>query len=211
MSRILNDSSYNSQLPTKEKKTMHEEDPKHHADAIEKNIETHPGKLAIGVGIGAVALVIGIILLVQLAVGTLHQAPKEAMSNEAVARRLAPVGKLAVDPNAKAPEPAKTVPVAMAAATPAVAIPPPAAGKAGAADGKKVYDSTCTACHGTGVAGAPKLGDKAAWAPRLKAGVNALHESAIKGKGAMPPKGGGAALSDAEVKAAVDYMVAAGK
>jgi len=82
---------------------------------------------------------------------------------------------------------------------------------AAAADGKKVFDSTCTACHSTGVAGSPKLGDKAAWAPRIKAGINVLHDTAIKGKGAMPPKGGNAALSDDAVKAAVDYMVAAAK
>lgn len=190
---------------------MHEEDPKHHADAIEKNIETHPVKLAIGVGIGAVALVVGIILLVQLAIGMLHRAPKEAMTNEAVTQRIAPVGKVVVDPNAKAPEPAKAAPVALAAAAPAVAIPPPAAGKAGAADGKKVYDSSCTACHGAGVAGAPKLGDKAAWTPRIKAGLPALYDAALKGKGAMPPKGGNTALPDADVKAAVDYLVAAAK
>jgi cytochrome c oxidase subunit II len=82
---------------------------------------------------------------------------------------------------------------------------------AGAADGKKTYDTTCMACHSTGAAGAPKLGDKAAWAPRLKQGVAALHASALKGKGAMPPKGGNAALSDEAVNAAVDYMAAAAK
>jgi cytochrome c5 len=64
------------------------------------------------------------------------------------------------------------------------------------------------ACHATGAAGAPKLGDKAAWAPRIKTGNEALYASVLKGKGAMPPKGGNAALSDADVKAAADYMVA---
>ena len=78
-------------------------------------------------------------------------------------------------------------------------------------DGKKVYDTTCMACHGTGVAGAPKFGDKAAWAPRIKAGMDALYTSALKGKAAMPPKGGNTALPDADVKAAVDYMTAAAK
>ena len=66
-------------------------------------------------------------------------------------------------------------------------------------------------CHGAGIAGAPKFGDKAAWAPRLKAGMDALYTTAIKGKGAMPPKGGNTALADADVKAAVDYMAAAVK
>ena len=84
-------------------------------------------------------------------------------------------------------------------------------GKGSVADGKKVYDTACRACHATGDAGAPKFGDKAAWAPRLKTGMDALYTAALKGKAAMPAKGGNAALSDAEVKAGVDYMVAAAK
>jgi cytochrome c5 len=78
-------------------------------------------------------------------------------------------------------------------------------------DGKAIYDSTCVACHGSGVAGAPKAGDKAAWAPRLKAGMDALYASALKGKGAMPIKGGNMALGDPEVKAAVDYLTGLAK
>ena len=70
-----------------------------------------------------------------------------------------------------------------------------------------MYDSACMACHGAGVAGAPKTGDKAAWAARLKAGMDALYTAALKGKNAMPPKGGQMQLADADVKAAVDYMV----
>lgn len=96
------------------------------------------------------------------------------------------------------------------AAEPAAApAAPQAADKtaAPAVDGKGVYASSCAACHTTGAAGAPKAGDKAAWAPRIKAGNDALYASAIKGKGAMPAKGGNAALSDVEVKAAVDYLV----
>ena len=85
------------------------------------------------------------------------------------------------------------------------------AAPAAAADGKSTYDKTCMACHSTGAAGAPKLGDKAAWAPRLKQGIAALHASALKGKGAMPPKGGNTGLPDDAVKAAVDYMAAAAK
>ena len=64
----------------------------------------------------------------------------------------------------------------------------------------------CNACHATGVAGAPKYGDKVAWAARSKAGVDALVASAIKGKGAMPPKGGLATATDADIRAAVEYM-----
>jgi cytochrome c5 len=79
------------------------------------------------------------------------------------------------------------------------------------ADGKKVFEGTCVVCHGTGVAGAPKFGDKAAWAPHLAHGVAELYNSALKGKNAMPPKGGNMTLSDDEVKAAVDYMASAAK
>ena len=67
------------------------------------------------------------------------------------------------------------------------------------------------ACHGAGIAGAPKFGDKAAWAPRIKPGMHALYATALKGKGVMPAKGGNPSLSDDDVKAAVDYMVAASK
>ena len=184
----------------------------HHHDPIEDNIDTHPVKLAIGVVIGAAALIVGILLLAQFAVGSygarsLKDDP--AMSPAAVAKRLAPVASVTIDPNAV------VATAASAGATPAMAavsIPaaPSKSAPAGAA-GKSTYDSVCTVCHGAGVAGAPKFGDKAAWAPRIKAGIEALHASALKGKGAMPAKGGNPALPDADVKAAVDYMVAAAK
>jgi cytochrome c5 len=74
-----------------------------------------------------------------------------------------------------------------------------------------VYDQTCHLCHGAGVAGAPKLGDKAGWAPRIKQGMDTLVQDAIKGKGAMPPKGGNASLSDADIRAAVEFMVSQSK
>ncbi|MFI5444038.1 c-type cytochrome [Polaromonas sp. UC242_47] len=73
-----------------------------------------------------------------------------------------------------------------------------------------LYTQTCATCHATGVAGAPKLGDKAAWGPRLAAGVDGITAIAIKGVGAMPPRGGSTA-SDAEIKAVVQYMVNAVK
>jgi cytochrome c5 len=92
--------------------------------------------------------------------------------------------------------------------------PAAAAGKVSADAGKKLFESTCVACHGTGVAGAPKFGDKTAWAPRIKQGTATLYAHALKGfqgkSGVMPPRGGSSA-SDDEVKAAVNYMASAAK
>ena len=77
---------------------------------------------------------------------------------------------------------------------------------AGGADGKKVYEATCQACHGGAVPGIPHVGKKEDWAPRIKQGKDTLHKHAIEGFNAMPAKGGNGSLSDDEVKAAVDYM-----
>ena len=109
--------------------------------------------------------------------------------------------------------PASTAVGTAVAPTPAMAAPAAAAAPASAAkpDAKKIFDTTCAVCHGTGVAGAPKFGDKAAWAPRIRTGIDMLYKVALAGKGAMPPRGGNNSLADAEVKAAVDYMVAAAK
>lgn len=99
---------------------------------------------------------------------------------------------------------------ATVAATPA---PSPAAtvvtsaAPAKADAGRGLYDAACMACHAAGVANAPKLGDKDAWAPRIKTGMNTLYASVINGKGAMPPKGTAMNSSEADIKAAVDYMV----
>ncbi|HUC63132.1 MAG TPA: c-type cytochrome [Alphaproteobacteria bacterium] len=83
-----------------------------------------------------------------------------------------------------------------------------AASGARAADGKAVYDQSCAMCH---AAMNPKTGDKAAWAPLIKEGTDTLVANVIKGKGAMPAKGGNPALSDADIKAAVEYMEAQSK
>jgi len=120
--------------------------------------------------------------------------------------------------------PAQTAAAAARPASPSAAPPAPAAtaatapaaqAAAGQPDGKKVFDTTCAACHGAGIAGAPKLGDKAAWAPRVAEGASTLYTHAINGyqgkSGMMPPKGGNTALPDADVKAAVDYMLSAVK
>jgi cytochrome c5 len=115
---------------------------------------------------------------------------------------------------AAAPAPAAPAAAPAAEAAPAAAAPAAAAPKLAADAGKNLYNTACVACHGAGIAGAPKFGDKAAWAPRLKQGTAVLYEHAIKGfqgkAGMMPPKGGSSA-SDEEVKAAVDYMAAAAK
>lgn len=116
-------------------------------------------------------------------------------------------------PAAQAPaaETAAAAPAAapvMAAAAPA---PAAAAAPAKAVNGEALYKQACLACHAAGVAGAPKFGDKAAWAPRIKTGVDAMTASVVKGKGAMPAKGGAAGASEAELRAAVEYMVAAAK
>lgn len=116
-------------------------------------------------------------------------------------------------PEASAPS-AAAAPAPAEAATSAPATAPAAAAVATANDsakGKSVYEASCGTCHGAGVAGAPKLGDKAAWGPRIKSGNDTLYGSALKGKGAMPAKGGNAGLSEADVKAAVDYMVGQSK
>ena len=76
--------------------------------------------------------------------------------------------------------------------------------------GEEVFKAQCSACHASGAAGAPKFGDKAAWAARLPAGIDALYTSVAKGKGAMPPQGG-AQASDADLRAAVEFMAAAAK
>ena len=124
-----------------------------------------------------------------------------AMSPDAVAKRLKPVGELALADAGGVPAASEK----MAAAVPGKE--KAAASKAeGTADGKKIFETACAVCHAAGVGGAPKPGDKAAWAPRLKTGMNALYANALKGKGAMPPKGGNAALADAEVNAAVEYL-----
>jgi cytochrome c5 len=112
------------------------------------------------------------------------------------------------EPTAPAPEKAAAPATAAAAAPVANAAVAPAAGKA---DGKKIFETTCVVCHGSGVAGAPKAGDKAAWAPHLKEGMNALYANAIKGKNAMPPKGGNNALTEADMRAAVDYLTGLAK
>lgn len=115
-------------------------------------------------------------------------------------------------PKATATTPAKPAPAPTtpAATTPAKTAPAPTAADA-SGKGEATYRQSCAVCHAAGVAGAPKITDKAAWAPRIAQGKDALYNSSLKGKGAMPAKGGNPSLSDADVKAAVDYMVSQAK
>lgn len=108
------------------------------------------------------------------------------------------------------PAPAQVADAAAGANAPAGAAPAATAAAApSAADtvGKKLYETACFACHGTGVAGAPKFGDKAAWAPIIASGMDAMMQIVINGKGAMPPRGTAMNASDDELRAAVEYMV----
>ncbi|MBE9515430.1 MAG: cytochrome c5 family protein [Proteobacteria bacterium] len=122
-------------------------------------------------------------------------APVTASADEAadVLKRIQPVGKLN-----------------LAGATVGAVV-----ATAQAADGSGTYNSACAACHASGAAGAPKVGDKADWGPRIKQGKATLYSHALKGfqgkKGFMPAKGGQTQLSDANVKAAVDHMVSKSK
>jgi cytochrome c5 len=127
-----------------------------------------------------------------------HMANQAGGKFEAPKMPAAPAAAAATPTAAPAPAPA---PAPAAVATAAA----PAAAKADAVPA--LYTQACAVCHVAGVAGAPKLGDKAAWAPRLAAGVDGLTASVIKGKGAMPPKGGAMAAADADIKAVVSYMV----
>ena len=126
----------------------------------------------------------------------------------------APAPATAAAPATPAAPAAGSAPAAAAAPSAPAPVAAAAAGQNAGAAGKALYDATCVACHGAGIAGAPKFADKAAWSARIAQGNAALYEHAIKGfqgkAGMMPPKGGSSA-PDAEVKAAVDYMVAAAK
>lgn len=120
---------------------------------------------------------------------------RSAFSERATIERIKAVGRVCVEGKE-----CEGAPVAAAAA------PVAAAGGAGRS-GDAVYNASCSACHGTGAAGAPKVGDKGAWGPRIAKGKPTLYKHALGGFNAMPPKGMCMTCSDDEIKAAVDYMV----
>lgn len=128
------------------------------------------------------------------------QVQQDPAMKAAVAERIAPVAKVAISGKDNS---ALTV-AKPAAAAPAKELP-----------GEEVYNMACVACHGAGVAGAPKFGDKGAWGPRLAKGADTLHKHALEGfkgeAGFMPPKGGRVDLADKSVMNAVDYMMTAAK
>lgn len=160
-----------------------------------------PRQLVIVILMAFLVPILGIVLLVQLITGGMDvDRASLAMTEQAIAARLKPVGEVVIrDANSPAP---------IAAVTSDSPIAAPGAAAGDASDGEKVYKSVCTACHGTGIAGAPKVGDKAVWKARIAQGGDTLYTHAIKGIRMMPPKGGATSASDADVKAAVDYMVA---
>jgi cytochrome c5 len=137
-------------------------------------------------------LAIGCIILIILA-SNLTSDVAEYKPEEIVVGNIKPVGSVSV---AGESEPA--APMAVAAAATAPAEP---------RSGEVVYNSKCMSCHSTGAAGAPKLGDAAAWAPRVAAGMDSLMANAINGLNAMPPKGLCMDCSDDELLAAIDYIV----
>lgn len=141
-----------------------------------------------------VAVVAALTLSISAAMsGVLGQSSGPAdMSAEAIAARIAPVAKLNTGAAIAAPAPASAVATAPAAAR----------------SGEDVYNSSCMACHATGAAGAPKLGDTVLWGSRIATGIDALLASVTNGKGAMPPKGTCATCSSDDLKAAVEYMTA---
>ncbi len=160
------------------------------------------------------AMLIGFLVIVALVLMALaahiygdHPPPQNPDKQKLVEERISPVGAVYAGDTGRAAMQA-AADAAMKAAASAVAY-------GGTTDGKTIFGNLCQSCHLAGIAGAPKVGDKAAWAPRIAEGSNTLHQHAIGGfqgkGGVMPPKGGNLALSDAEVSAAVDYMVSAAK
>lgn len=155
---------------------------------------------------GARALIPALALLALLATGC---SDKEATAPEAAAPAAPAEEAMTPEPAPAATEPEAAAPEA-AAPAPAAEEPAAAAAETAAADGQKTYQTFCQACHATGVAGAPKTGDKEAWAPRIAKGDDALFESVKNGLNAMPPKGTCMTCSDEDLRAAMMYLVEQG-
>ncbi|WP_338926130.1 cytochrome c5 family protein [Mycetohabitans endofungorum] len=201
------------------------------SEAHEAPIKNPKQLIALVIASFALPVIIIALLVNYVDNATRTGAGTDGLSHEQVSRRIAPVarveirdastlGQRASDTSAAATQSATAASSssaqAAAAAIAAISSAPPSGSAATSASadaaqaGKALYQQVCQACHAAGIAGAPKLGDKAAWAPRLKESMDTVYHYALHGKGAMPPKGGSNA-SDADVKAAVDYMVGAAK
>jgi cytochrome c5 len=159
-----------------------------------------------GLVVALVALTIVLFIVAQIIGGMPAKTEEVTADAKAIAERIKPVGEVTVG----------TAPAERVASSSSVMDALiPAANAAGADKGKATYDASCMACHAAGVAGAPKLGDKANWGPRIAQGNDTLYTHALKGfqgkAGMMPPKGGNMSLKDEDVKAAVDYMVSQSK
>ena len=149
----------------------------------------------------------------QAASPTQGSAGATAASNQAAVAtpEAKPAAAVPISAEAQAATPAKTEKSAAASAGNAKTEKSAAASAGSTGKGKATYEAVCFVCHAAGVANAPKFADKAAWAPRIATGMDTLYHSVLNGKGAMPAKGGNAALGEADVKAAVDYMVSQAK
>jgi cytochrome c5 len=158
--------------------------------------------LVLGILVG---VTIGLIIIARIIAANTSVANRaeDAVYQRQVEERIQPVARVAI----AGQDNSSLAPPAAAAAVAATA----------SADltGEQVYNQACVACHGAGVAGAPKLGDKAAWAPRIAQGMDTLHAHALQGyqgkAGYMPPKGGRTDLSDQSILNGVDYIIAASK
>ena len=164
--------------------------------ALDKAMESSKGAIS-GIKDKAGEAVEGASSMASDAANTVGDAASDAMDN---------AGTMVADAKTAVGESASS---AMESASDAASKAVAAVGGAadGGAAGQQVYKNSCQACHAAGVAGAPKLGDKDAWAPRIATGIDALLASSINGKGIMPPKGACASCSEEDLKAAVEYMV----
>lgn len=115
-----------------------------------------------------------------------------AVQEKLIDQRLAPIGDVQIAGNAS---------TQLASATPS------AGASAAPQSGKQIWEGTCSACHSTGALGAPKIGNKAEWAPHLAKGLKVLEEHALHGFMQMPAHGGNPSLSDTQVIAALEYMI----
>jgi cytochrome c5 len=158
--------------------------------------------------LGGLAVLTLVLILSALAI--YEHAPHETNPNEQaqIAERIAPAGAVYAGNTGRAAMQAAADAAAKAAASQVA--------YGGTTDGKTIYDNLCTSCHTAGIAGAPKLGNKAMWAPRIAEGLDTLIKHATEGYHGpdgnfMPPKGGNPALTDEQVKAAVTWIVGQAK